>query len=201
MRASSMKKVGVSAPPTRSCPSCSTLLFKLRSQSRFSAEELFDVTHETCRRNADSHSVALIKSVQFRVFLTWSAIFGKLPNFFLPFFCFAFCLSLSREVVDAGTARCRERISGSPGGGGVFFFFQCWVLLKHDCCHVQSVDIVHVPWQKGEVTLMLPFALLAGYLWRGSSVCFHAAVGVSCGGQDSTVSAGLIDLDSRRRHT
>lgn len=136
-------------------------------------------------------------------FLTRSPIFGKLPNFFLSFFlfCFVFCLSRSREVVDAGTARCRERINGSPGGGGGFFFFQCWVLLKHDCCHVQSVDILHVPWQKGEVTLMLPFVLLAGYLWRGSSVCFHAAVGVSCGGQGSTVSAGFIDLDSRRRHT
>lgn len=203
MRTLSMKKVGVSTPPTRSSPSCSTLLFKLRSQSRFSAEELFDVIHETCRRNADSYSVALIKSVQLHVvvFFNLECHFWKTAKF-LSILFFLFCFLLKSVAWgcwrrDSEVSRANQRESWRRGR----FFFQCWVLLKHDCCHVQSVDILHVPWQKGEVTLMLPFVLLAGYLWRGSSVCFHAAVGVSCGGQGSTVSAGFIDLDSRRRHT
>lgn len=129
--------------------------------------------------------------IQLDVFLTHSASFGS-------WICFCFVL-WSCEVVQTRTARCRER--RSPGRGEDFpWTGSLSVLLEYDCCHVHLVDVSPVLWQKGESKLMLPFILLAGYLWRGCPVCSHAALGVTCG-RDNTVSVEFTDLDSRRGHT
>lgn len=53
---------------------------------------------------------------------------------------------------------------------------------------------------KEENKLMLSITLLAGHLWRGFSVCAHAAFGVTYG-RDDTVNVKFTDLDRRRRHT
>lgn len=120
-----------------------------------------------------------------RWFLTCCASLGKVPNRFL-LFCALVVWSRDCEVSRTYQVETwkRERFSTSYA-----------VLLRRDRCHVLSVD------RKEEVTLMLPVILLAGHLWRGCPVCFHAAVGVTCGGRGSAVSVGFIDLDSRRRHT
>lgn len=49
-----------------------------------------------------------------------------------------------------------------------------------------------------DTRLMLPFILLAGYLWRGTPVRSHANLGVT-GGPEYTVNVDFTDLDSRKR--